>query len=99
MEEFVSFEWLGDKESESYSDVYNNLLKTEKSTMTVEECREFAKMVGFYDVDDYIEEILRCRKEMADNIKEDGAEKALGEPLEDFVRNAYPFEILFVARY
>ena len=98
MEEFVSFEWLGDKESESYSDVYNNLLKTEKSTMTVEECREFAKMVGFYDVDDYIEEILRCRKEMADNIKEDGAEKSLGEPLEDFVRNAYPLEQLVMMR-
>ena len=99
MEEFVSFEWLSDKESENYSDPYNKLLRDEKSTMTVEECREFAKMVGFYDVDDYIEEILRCRKEMADNIKEDGVEKSLGEPLEDFVQNAYPLEQLVMMRY
>ena len=100
MEEFVSFEWLGDKESENYSDPYNKLLRDEKSTMTEKECREFAKMVGAYDIDDDIEEILRCRKEMRDDLMSEGVdEKMLGEPLEDFVRNAFPFEQLFMMRY
>lgn len=100
MEEFVSFEWLGDKESENYSDPYNKLLRDEKSTMTEEDCREFAKMVGAYDIDDDIEEILRCRKEMREGLISDGVdEKRLGEPMEVFIRNAFPFEQLFMMRY
>ena len=99
MEEFVSFGWLGDKESDNYSEPYNKLLREEKSSMTIEECREFAKMVGATDIEDDIEEIIRCRKEMEEIIKEDGAENSLGEPLEDFIRNAFPFEQLFIMRY
>lgn len=100
MEEFVSFEWLGDKESENYSDPYNKLLRDEKSTMSEKECREFAKMVGSYDIDDDIEEILRCRKEMMDDLMANGATaEMLGVSLDEFVRNAFPFEQLFVARY
>lgn len=99
MEEFVTFAWLGDRENENYSEPYNRLLRDEKSSMTVEECREFAMMVGAVDIEDDIEEILRCREEMAKTIKEDGAENSLGEPLEDFVRNAFPFEQLFKMNY
>lgn len=96
---YTRFMWMGDMPQGFYSDVYNRLLESKQSTMTIDECREYAKMVGAYDIEKSINEIIECRLELMKEIKEDGTESVLGEPLEDFVRNAFPFEQIFVMRY
>lgn len=98
MEKLEPFMWVVDREELFQSDVYNKLIHDGRSSMTEEECKEYGAMTGNFDMETQIEEIKSLRKEMLEDIK-DMTEEALGMTHEEFVRDAYPFEILFVIRY
>lgn len=98
--DLASFKWMGDRENDAYSSVYNKLLTNGRSSMTEEECREFAAMVGAFDIDEQIKEIKENREAFLKVLKDDGlTEERLGSSFEDFIRDAFPFEELFVRRY
>lgn len=95
MEELTPFEWKGDQIEDSHSEIYNELLKLGYSQMTEEQALEYGKMTGAFEIEKDIEELKKLReifrKEVMSEIN-DGS-------LEGFVRDAYPFEMLFIMRY
>jgi hypothetical protein len=95
-EELSPFEWMGDRVEDSHSDVYNYLLETGHSNMTEAQCIEYAKMTGGFDIEEQIDEIKKLRKAFEDEL--DGIAMSEDE-ISQFVKDAYPFEILFVMRY
>ena len=81
------FAWIFCMEEEHQTDIFNTLVRTHKSTMTEEECR---KVPYFGNIEDGIKLIKDLRSEL---------KKEEPNATEEYLRDAYPFELLFQFRY
>ena len=97
----IPFYWKTLEENELYSSVLNDLIKNKKTNMNVEQCKEYAKMVGAFDIDTQINSILEHRKNLKKEILSSNISLNYleGMSVNEYVENAFPLEILFLYRY
>ena len=97
----IPFYWKTLEENELYSSVLNDLIKNKKTNMNIEQCKEYAQMVGALDIDSQIESILTSRKNLKNEILSSNISLNYleGMSVDEYVENAFPLEILFIYRY
>lgn len=99
--ETIPFYWKTLEVDEIYSSALNDLITNKKTSMSVEDCKEYAKMVGAIDIESQIESILESRKKFKNELISSNISSNYlgGMTVDEYVENAYPLEILFVYRY
>lgn len=100
--EKIPFYWKTlEADDEMYSSALNDLLKNKKTSMSVEDCKEYAKMVGAFNIEPQIESILETRKNFKNELMSSNISLNYlgGMSIDEYVENAYPLEILFLYRY
>lgn len=100
------FDWKMIPMQEHYSHWYKELVKTKTSKLTEKEFREYAIGLGVdkSKVNDYVRYINDKRRELKTTLKKtfgDGISTILDEgmTLEQFVKNAFPYERILMIRY
>lgn len=96
------FEWMmADSQADYYSSWFKELLDTETSKMTAEEYKRIADNF-ISNADERIEEIESLRNDLKNELVDtygNDVEKFTRIPLEQYLKNAFPYEYLLVERY
>jgi hypothetical protein len=87
MNNIPPFAWMFCMEEEHHTEIFNELVRSRVSNMTEEDCRKYP-----YSGD--IEQGIKLIKDLRKELK-----KEESNATEEYLKNAYPFELLFQFRY